>query len=233
MLRILSLILLGIITLTLLACDQPGTSATSEKPKNPSIEQQAEIITESKNDSKSPAAPTPTSRPASESKPALEFNTVEWTDLMPDEDLDALLNPPSYVTDIKNGSLEDQITSQIQNSVALASDDRYQQALASTRVIPEMDGKAIRIPGFIVPLEFDDEQIITQFFLVPFFGACIHVPPPPPNQIIFVNYPQGLKLDALYDPFWISGVLKTSLVENDMAIAAYSMQMQSFEVYTE
>ncbi|HBC56144.1 MAG TPA: DUF3299 domain-containing protein, partial [Gammaproteobacteria bacterium] len=47
------------------------------------------------------------------------------------------------------------------------------------------------------------------------------------------HYPQGLELDALYDPFWISGILKTSFVENDMASAAYSMQMQSFEVYKE
>lgn len=227
MLRMLNLVLLGITTLTLLACEKSAAGALSEKPKATLTEQQAEIVAESKSGSKTPAAPIPTSLPAS------GFKTVEWTDLMPKEDLDALLNPPSYVTDVEDGSFEDQISNQIQNSIATANGDRYQQALASTRIISEMAGKMIRIPGFIVPLEFDDEQTITQFFLVPFFGACIHVPPPPPNQIIFVNYPQGLKLDALYDPFWISGTLKTSLVENDMAIAAYSMQMQSFEVYTE
>lgn len=174
----------------------------------------------------------------SASLPIAEFKTVEWTDLIPKEDLDALLNPPSYLDDIEDGSFEDfsfedQISAQIQNSLAAANDDSYQLALSSTRVIEAMDGQAIRIAGFIVPLEFDDEQTITQFFLVPFFGACIHVPPPPPNQIIFVNYPQGLKQDSLYDPFWISGVLNTSLVENDMAMAAYSMQMQSYEVYTD
>ncbi|MCG8536704.1 MAG: DUF3299 domain-containing protein [Pseudomonadales bacterium] len=96
-----------------------------------------------------------------------------------------------------------------------------------------MNGKPIRIPGFIVPLEFNDDQTITQFFLVPFFGACIHVPPPPPNQIIYVNYPQGFKLDVLYNPIWVSGVLKTSLVENNMAVAAYSMEMHYQELYKE
>lgn len=161
------------------------------------------------------------------------FKTIEWTDLIPKEDLDALLNPPSYITDIEDGSVEDQISSQIQNAVAAANDDRYQQALVSTDVIPEMDGKAIRIPGFIVPLEFDDDQTITQFFLVPFFGACIHVPPPPPNQIIYINYPEGIKLNALYDPFWISGILKTLLIENELATAAYTINMQYFEIYTE
>lgn len=165
--------------------------------------------------------------------PKSAFKTVEWTNLMPEEDLDALLNPPSYITDVQDGTAEDQISSQIRNTIAAASDDRYQQALVSTRVVSAMDGQAVRIPGFIVPLEFDDDQTITQFFLVPFFGACIHLPPPPPNQIVFVEYPEGLKLEALYDPFWISGILKTSLIENDLATAAYSLKMQYFEPYTE
>ena len=172
-----------------------------------------------------------TSLKSAKKRPKSAFVTVEWTDLMPKEDLDALLNPPSYITDIIDGSIEDQISSQIQNSIEAANQDRYQQALASTLVVAEMNDKAIRIPGFIVPVEFDDEQTITQFFLVPFFGACLHLPPPPPNQIIFIDYPEGLKLDALYDPFWISGVLKTSLIENEIATATYSLNMQYFEEY--
>ncbi len=162
-----------------------------------------------------------------------EFKTIEWPDLIPQDDLEALLNPPDYLNDIEDGSFEDQITGQIQNTIAAARDDRYQQALVSTNIKPEMDGQSIRIPGFIVPLEFDDDQIITQFFLVPFFGACIHVPPPPPNQIIFVNFPKGLKLEALYDPFWISGKLNTTLTQNDLATSAYAMEMVSYEAYTE
>ena len=84
----------------------------------------------------------------------------------------------------------------------------------------------------MVPVEFDEESI-TEFFLVPYFGACIHSPPPPPNQIIYVHAPQGLKLDTLYDPFWISGTLSTKLIENYMATAAYSLKMASYEPYTE
>ena len=229
--RTLNLILFGMLALSLSACDKPDASVdagvANDKTKATLDTQQADVVVESKDEPQTPPASVPTTLPES------AFKTVEWTHLMPKEDLDALLNPPSYVTDVEDGSFEDQISNQIQNTLAAASDDRYQQALASTRIIPEMDGQAIRIPGFIVPLEFDDEQTITQFFLVPFFGACIHVPPPPPNQIIFVNYPKGFKLDVLYDPFWILGILKTSLVENEVATAAYSMQMQSFEVYTE
>ena len=162
-----------------------------------------------------------------------DFTTIEWLDLLPQADLAALSNPPTYVTEVESGSLEDQISGQIQNTIRAATDDRYQQALASTDVIAAMDGQRVRIPGFIVPLEFDDEQTITQFFLVPYFGACIHMPPPPPNQIILVTYPEGFKLSALYDPFWISGVLRTTVTANDLATSAYSLTMYHHAPYTE
>ena len=161
------------------------------------------------------------------------FTTLEWTDLIPPADLEILLNPPQYVTQVEDGSVEDQISSQIQNSLEAASDDRYQQALSSTKVNAELNGAKIRLPGFIVPLEFDEEQTVTQFFLVPYFGACLHMPPPPPNQIILVNSPDGIQLQELYMPFWILGELSTSITENDMATAAYSLRMAGIEAYTE
>lgn len=161
------------------------------------------------------------------------YTTIEWTDLMPADDLEALMNPPEELQDIEDGSEADQISSQIQAAIAQASDSRYQQALSSTRIRPEFNNKAIRIPGFIVPLSFGENNSITEFFVVPFFGACIHVPPPPPNQIIFGKYPPGFKLDALYDPFWIEGTLSTELIENDMATAAYSIKIDQITDYTE
>lgn len=162
-----------------------------------------------------------------------QYKTVEWTDLIPQNELDILLNPPDYMDDIQDGSFEDQIDSQLRNTTALATEDRYQQALVSTNIRREMDGKAIRIPGFIVPLEFNSEQTITEFFLVPYFGACLHMPPPAPNQIIYVKHPEGIQLNALYDPFWITGVLRASLVENDLAAAAYVVEMADYEPYTQ
>ena len=159
------------------------------------------------------------------------YKTAHWDDLIPADDLDALVNPPMYLMEIEDGSYEDQIGGEIQNQINENSDNRYQQALVSTKVMPEMDGQSIRIPGFVVPLEFDDDQVITEFFLVPYFGACIHTPPPPPNQIIYVNAPKGLTLEYLSDPFWISGTISTKLVENDMASAAYRLEMDSYELY--
>jgi len=164
---------------------------------------------------------------------AVGFVTIEWTDLITQDEFDILSNPPAYMDDIEDGSAEDQIGNLLKNTLANAEESRYQQALVSTNIKPEMDGRAVRIPGFIVPIEFDGDQIITEFFLVPYFGACLHMPPPAPNQIIHVKYAEGLKLEALYNPFWISGILKASLISNDMATAAYGVEMRSYEAYTQ
>ena len=215
----------GIIVLTALISSRSDAAVPLESSTDNYLLQLAENRVESTRKPRSMLDAAETILPAS------AFRDTEWTELMPKEDLEALLNPPEYVMDVEDGSPEDRISGQIRNSGKSSIEDRYQQALTSTKVIPELDDRAIRIPGFIVPLEFDDKQTITQFFLVPWFGACIHMPPPPPNQIILVNYPPGFKLDALHTPFWISGILQTSLIENEMAAAAYSMQMQSFEVY--
>ena len=162
----------------------------------------------------------------------LVFETIEWPDLMPPEVLAILLNPPEYIAEIEDGSAEDQISSQMKSAVNQSEEDAYQQALVSTDVNENLDGAMIRIPGFVVPLEFDEEQTISQFFLVPYFGACLHMPPPPPNQIILVNAPKGIQMSALYDPFWIEGQLSTSFQENDMATSAYAMRLQRIEPYS-
>ena len=161
------------------------------------------------------------------------FKTVEWADLIPPEVLEILLNPPSYIAEIEDGSAEDQITSQMKNTLAEEEEDAYRRALASTDVNPSMDGQKIRIPGFVVPLEFDEEQSISQFFLVPYFGACLHMPPPPPNQIILVDAPEGVQMSALYEPFWLEGEVSTVVTENDMAKSAYAMQLHKLSPYSE
>ena len=161
------------------------------------------------------------------------FTTVDWADLIPPEVLEILLNPPSYIAEIEDGSAEDQITSQMKNTLADQEEDAYRRALASTDVNPAMDGQKIRIPGFVVPLEFDEDQTISQFFLVPYFGACLHMPPPPPNQIILVDAPEGVQMSALYEPFWLEGEVSTVVTENDMAKSAYAMQLHKLPPYSE
>ncbi|WP_396587760.1 DUF3299 domain-containing protein [Bermanella sp. R86510] len=162
-----------------------------------------------------------------------DAKTIKWTDLIPEQDLKALENPPAYLDEIEDGSEDDQLSGQFQSEGLFDKDDPYQQALVSTRIKPEYNNQLVRLPGFIVPLEFDDEQVVTRFFFVPFFGACIHVPPPPPNQIIYAKFDKGIQLDVLYDPFWIEGKLITELIENDVAKSAYTMNVNVIEPYVE
>lgn len=160
------------------------------------------------------------------------FETIEWEALIPSDVLETLLTPPDYINNIADGSMEDTFERQIEDAFN-QPDDAYQQALVSTKVIPEMDGKRVRIPGFVVPVETNEDNLVTEFFIVPYFGACLHMPPPPPNQIIYAHYPQGVNQPTLYEPFWLSGELKTQITTNDIAQAAYEMRVVSYELYEE
>ena len=108
---------------------------------------------------------------------AVEYTEVEWTDLMPKDDLDALLAPPEYLNDIADGSQQDSVAALNQKESVDAQTKRYRDALSSTRVMQEFNGKQIRIPGYMVPLEQNEEREVTAFFIVPYFGACLHMPP--------------------------------------------------------
>lgn len=166
-------------------------------------------------------------------KSAKEFTTIEWEALIPESDLEAILNPPDYISQVADGSIADQIENSIQSAMQpkQMADEAYEQALVSTNIIEEMNGQNIRIPGFIVPVEFVGEEQVSTFFLVPYFGACLHMPPPPPNQIIYVETENGIKLESLYEPVWISGKLSTELFEDQLATSAYTMKMVTIEPY--
>lgn len=163
----------------------------------------------------------------------VQYTTLEWTDLIPADDLEILLNPPESIWDIPEGSEYDVIPEPSEGAANTPEEQRYFDALSSTRIKEEFHQQKVRIPGFIVPLEYDSYQTITSFFLVPFFGACIHVPPPPPNQIIYASYERGIQLEVLYDAFYISGTLHTELISNDMATAAYTMVVDDIVPYYE
>jgi hypothetical protein len=90
-------------------------------------------------------------------------------------------------------------------------------------IVADLNGKQVKIPGFVVPLEGDGEAI-TEFLLVPYFGACIHVPPPPPNQIVYVTFSTAVPIDNLYDAVWVTGTLSTEGWRGDLATVGYTLQ---------
>ncbi len=162
---------------------------------------------------------------------AVEYAEVEWTDLMPKDDLDALLAPPEYLNDIADGSQQDSVAALNQKESVDAQTKRYRDALSSTRVMQEFNGKQIRIPGYMVPLEQNEEREVTAFFIVPYFGACLHMPPPPPNQILYVQYEEGIALEALQQPFWFEGTLTVALNENALGTSAYTLNIDDYRLY--
>lgn len=161
------------------------------------------------------------------------FQTTDWVALIPKDDLDALLNPPDFLNDIVDGSDQDSINLLQKDTKFDAQGKRFQEALVSTNVVTEYDGKSIRIPGFVVPLESANERMVTEFFIVPYFGACLHMPPPPPNQIIHVVVKEGIELENLYDPFWFEGRLALKTIETETGMSAYAMTLHQAIPYQE
>ena len=159
----------------------------------------------------------------------IQYDKIEWVNLIPKGELEILLNPPDALNDIIDGSQGDSLEAAA-NNPELA---RYQQALTSVNVVESYNQKNIKIPGFIVPIEFTEDKKVTGFFLVPYFGACLHMPPPPPNQVIYGSYPEGLAMVDLYQPFWIAGELNVETIKNDTATSAYTMQVDEISIFTE
>lgn len=142
---------------------------------------------------------------------------TDWLDLMPKSDQKALEAMP----EIDHNSPEAQGT--FTDKGGLKQSKGLPAVMYSTKTVAAMNGKSIRLGGYPVPLESDAKGNSTLFFLVPYPGACIHVPPPPPNQLVLVRYPKGIKLADIYTPLWVSGTLKIETVSNDLADAAYAM----------
>ena len=94
----------------------------------------------------------------------------------------------------------------------------------------DLNGKTVKIPGFVIPLE-GDANSVTEFLLVPYFGACIHVPPPPPNQIIYVKFPKGAPVQDLWDVVYVIGTLKTQTMNHEIAETGYVLEGSKLEPY--
>jgi hypothetical protein len=110
--------------------------------------------------------------------------------------------------------------------------EAYMAEWAKAPANKEMHGRRIKIPGFIAPLDWENDAALKEFLLVPYFGACIHMPPPPANQTIYVKMGKPLKGIRSMDAIWAYG---TILVEkNDsgsMGASGYTMKIDGVELY--
>lgn len=142
-----------------------------------------------------------------------ELIDLKWADLIPpgqalSDDFDVLINP---------------------GEPPLFSDPMEDSA-PYTPVVTEYEGKRVRIAGFVVPLDFIGKGT-KQFLLVPYFGACIHVPPPPPNQIVFVTTEEPYKIQGLFQAVYVSGKFGLATVTTDLAESGYTLLAEDIVPY--
>lgn len=177
----------------------------------------------------SPVA-TPTEEPAiSEENTLYVFNDITYKEIMWDGLIPADFTPAAIMA-----KYADQLAQIVDGSPeASALYIKMQEEFNNAPVNEALNETLIRLPGFIAPLEYTDD-LITEFLLVPYFGACIHVPPPPVNQTVLVKTDegQGIKPEEAYYPVWVMGKLTTEKSTTELAEAGYYMQNAIIEPYT-
>lgn len=140
---------------------------------------------------------------------AKEVRELDWLEMMPQDEVDALTQAPTVD---HTGMFKMEQT-------------------GSFRTIPDLDKQQVKIAGYIVPVEVTADNKLKEFFIVPYFGACIHVPPPPPNQIIYARLESPIDMTEIYDAFWIEGQLNVETIHNDLASSAYTMDVRSVTLW--
>ena len=108
------------------------------------------------------------------------------------------------------------------------------------QIVPDLDGKSVKLAGYLLPLEFS-ETGQTEFLLVPYVGACIHAPVPPPNQIVFVETSQSFKSEQLFTAVWVTGTLRTQVSSKALSFVdgtadiplGYTLTRSQVEIYSE
>ncbi|MET4693149.1 DUF3299 domain-containing protein [Endozoicomonas lisbonensis] len=141
-----------------------------------------------------------------------ELRELDWRELMPEPD-------PKIVEDFQKGKID--------RDAIIA----YLDKLGNTAV-EKMDKTYGKMPGFLVPLNMDKNQKATELLLVPSMGACIHVPPPPPNQTIYIKFDKGIRVtEAGYTPYWVTGTLLVEKNSSEYTDTLYSIEVESIKGY--
>lgn len=154
----------------------------------------------------------------------LAYRELTWDDLLPaDFDFQTIrdqINLDSY--DIQ--SLQDD------DPEAQRLFDDLQTAMSNVPLVTELEGQDSRLPGFLVPLE-NAGDLVREFFLVPYYGACIHTPPPPANQIVHIVLDEGVPFDNLFEPYWAEGTLTLTQTDTDLGTAGYRFEAAHIRPY--
>lgn len=151
---------------------------------------------------------------------AESFREIGWDDLIPAEwRVESLFEG----MDLSEMSDDDPRVDEVMS--------KLDELASKAPIEPKIDGENIRIPGYMVPVETGTDEVF-EFLLVPYYGACIHVPPPPINQTVFVKTPKGKPYKGdLFDTVWVNGKITVERSENDIGNAGYLIQAEKVEKY--
>lgn len=196
---------------------------------------------------KNAAAPESPYKTANAGMAATEgaFETLQWEDLMPegeDERLEKLYTDfyeeqenryreQMTLTEAAKVQAEAEATGDIMSLITEGSAQDTMEQIGTYNVVADLDGAKVRLPGYVVPLDFNAASEYTEFLLVPYFGACLHTPPPPPNQIVFISSKTPTKIADIYEPVWVEGTMKTGKFGSDLGNSAYELSLASLEPY--
>lgn len=146
------------------------------------------------------------------------YREVSWDDLMPEGWVPP---PPEPIHDFfsSDQSSDEQTQEDDFNPVPISIPD---SAKAPAPIVQSLDKQKLRIPGYLIPIKFSEETV-SEFLLVPYIGACVHVPPPPENQIIYVTLRSPLVSPEFWEPVWVSGEMNTKISLTEYATAGYQM----------
>lgn len=152
---------------------------------------------------------------------------ITWEHLMPDDFKPELIEKKykKQIDSIKEGSEENSAETQALMDKIIAE---FNNAPANKK----LDGLTVKIPGFIALLD-EKDGIVNEFLLVPYFGSCIHSPPPPINQTILVTTKKGksISITDIYQPVWVTGKVKVERKETELAKAGYVIENAELEIY--
>lgn len=140
---------------------------------------------------------------------SMQLNKLNWSDLMPKD----------YLPEIENFGYNWESKNQL-----------LHKAQKTIPVVTELSGKEISLVGYVVPLSHDDKAIY-EFLLVPFFGACIHVPPPPANQMVYVLPKYPLLIKESWDPIVINGLVLAETIASEYGKIGYVMNEAILTAY--
>lgn len=154
-----------------------------------------------------------------------DINVIGWSDLLPPDERETIKRFRSE----DGQSFEDQMF----NAILAAKDDDYQQMSTSMNTVASLRNQIIQIPGFLVPVDVESNKRATSFFIVPYFGACLHYPAPPPNQMIYAYVREGIDIPDLDSAYLFTGMLTPDPYEDVMGTSAYHLVLYSMQNYRE